>query len=427
MATAIINLTLVSIHAPRAGRDPRARTASEAAHVSIHAPRAGRDMMWMATVPRRRCFNPRAPRGARLAAQYRFLCADGFNPRAPRGARLAGADTGTRSRAVSIHAPRAGRDTCDGACRFHRSRFQSTRPARGATFHQLIHRGRGIVSIHAPRAGRDTIPSVLLTSTTLFQSTRPARGATCAAADGAEGDTVSIHAPRAGRDAILKLRIAPGVVSIHAPRAGRDPRHAGRCQDSGGFNPRAPRGARRTAVSVGTSFAAFQSTRPARGATTTNRPPNWRRMFQSTRPARGATCGEQPRTSARSCFNPRAPRGARRYAPFEVAAPWTVSIHAPRAGRDVSRERTSLGAICFNPRAPRGARRMSDWSAATLMAFQSTRPARGATALKGHGKRPFWFQSTRPARGATNSKGQYSFQERVSIHAPRAGRDDGLP
>ncbi len=55
--------------------------------VSIHAPRVGRDL-------RRGChrsgdtgFNPRAPRGARpqqVLARLILLC---FNPRAPRGAR----------------------------------------------------------------------------------------------------------------------------------------------------------------------------------------------------------------------------------------------------------------------------------------------------------------------------------------------------
>ena len=78
--------------------------------------------------------------------------------------------------------------------------FQSTRPARGATFDGIggfplvfisIHaprEGRDAVgltnysyshiSIHAPREGRDVFPSFVCAIISQFQSTRPARGAT---------------------------------------------------------------------------------------------------------------------------------------------------------------------------------------------------------------------------------------------------------
>ena len=56
---------LISIHAPRAGRDPISTIANAVGVISIHAPRAGRDYS------RRDCFH------------YRY---------------------------ISIHAPRAGRD-----------------------------------------------------------------------------------------------------------------------------------------------------------------------------------------------------------------------------------------------------------------------------------------------------------------------------
>ena len=63
-------------------------------------------------------------------------------------------------RAISIHAPRAGRDYRHGAEHFREITFQSTRPVRGAT--QLFHLRFWIalkISIHAPRAGRDYIIS----------------------------------------------------------------------------------------------------------------------------------------------------------------------------------------------------------------------------------------------------------------------------
>ena len=190
-------------------------------------------------------------------------------------------------------------------------------------------------------------------------------------------------------------------VSIHAPHAGRDgARHIRRVHD-GGFNPRAPCGARHTGFLNPTAIGAFQSTRPMRGATHglsqsycdrrvsihaphagrdgfldaplcfcisfNPRAPcgarlarslsaNAEREFQSTRPMRGATT---------ACTLSRSARG--------------VSIHAPHAGRD-SREQRRIGrSLSFNPRAPCGARparTIEDWVESE---FQSTRPMRGAT------------------------------------------------
>ena len=104
--------------------------------------------------------------------------------------------------------------------------FQSTRPARGATSILLPLRGNDVVSIHAPRAGRDIILSALSIPI-----------------------AVSIHAPRAGRDAKPFDLLTIIKVSIHAPRAGRDRAGSADSPSSSRFNPRAPRGARRTTAS----------------------------------------------------------------------------------------------------------------------------------------------------------------------------------
>ena len=101
-----------------------------------------------------------------------------------------------------------------------------------------------------------------------------------------------------------------------------------------------------------------------------------------------------------------------------------ISIHAPREGRDVK--------IALLDKA--------------ISIFQSTRPARGATAapkrkalvllisihapregrdrpVQGGDYDPA-FQSTRPARGATCTRSGSRLQARkISIHAPREGRD----
>ena len=60
-----------------------------------------------------------------------------------------------------------------------------------------------------------------------FQSTRPARGATYAPLDLKTDKFISIHAPREGRDQKLLLEKRAGIdISIHAPREGRDLRPA---------------------------------------------------------------------------------------------------------------------------------------------------------------------------------------------------------
>ena len=55
--------------------------------------------------------------------------------------------------------------------------------------------------------------------------------------------------------------------------------------------------------------------------------------FQSTRPARGATSETDPKRVGYH-FNPRAPRGARRWISENQAESVYISIHAPREVRD---------------------------------------------------------------------------------------------
>ena len=58
--------SVVSIHAPHAGRDDGGIKRRVACPVSIHAPHAGRDCHSASTPTKILCFNPRAPCGARL-------------------------------------------------------------------------------------------------------------------------------------------------------------------------------------------------------------------------------------------------------------------------------------------------------------------------------------------------------------------------
>ena len=103
-----------------------------------------------------------------------------------------------------------------------------------------------------------------------------------------------------------------------------------------------------------------------------------------------------------------------------------ISIHAPREGGDM---------LWLKNLPP-------------FRKFQSTPPARGATAAeprwysypvisihapreggdapsRNQRRRPLTFQSTPPARGATRSAGAARSERSISIHAPREGGDLG--
>ena len=79
-----------------------------------------------------------------------------------------------------------------------------------------------------------------------FQSTRPARGATDLVDGRCRWEIISIHAPREGRDEHRKPRLLAEIeISIHAPREGRDIKsEIDEWEVRTYFNPRAPRGAR---------------------------------------------------------------------------------------------------------------------------------------------------------------------------------------
>ena len=169
--------------------------------------------------------------------------------------------------------------------------FQSTRPARGATFWRAFLEATADISIHAPREGRDLRVS---------RSHTPAR----------------YFNPRAPRGARPSWTGSPSISSRNfnprAPRGARlvcDP-HSGRQHD---FNPRAPRGARqrRTHGQLRGGGISIHAPREGRDWVTITPDPN-DGTFQSTRPARGATDAQDLRPRRARNFNPRAPRGARR-------------------------------------------------------------------------------------------------------------------
>ena len=192
--------------------------------------------------------------------------------------------------------------------------FQSTRHVRGATERESAARWTEHVSIHAPRAGRDSSAFCLtrwrkcfnprapcgarpfigqyVPHYSGFQSTRPVRGATA-------------KNTRSWLETI---------VSIHAPRAGRDKRSSDHWQCSRCFNPRAPCGARRTKTTALSTSPCFNPRAPCGARRFMLIPFVPLTMFQSTRPVRGATAPHNHIIMQHLSFNPRAPCGARPFA-----------------------------------------------------------------------------------------------------------------
>ena len=233
------------------------------------------------------------------------------------------------------------------------------------------------------------------------------------------------------------------------------------------FNPRAPCGARRNLSAIGGGGQGFQSTRPVWGATLRLPVPRLPCRFQSTRP-RGARPlpplnlahqhrpfqSTRPRGARLSFPNARClslqfqstrPRGARHlivppnfsYSAFQSTRPaWGatsqdtgvqahkhISIRAPLVGRDDARCPTCRGCTNFNPRAPRGARPRAAAKDKDLAAFQSTRPAWGATQYLFLQLQSVQISihAPRVGRDAVHAVGIVRFC--ISIHAPRVGRD----
>ena len=193
---------------------------------------------------RSRYFNPRAPCGARHIVRHGLvLCFQFQSTRPMRGATSLSNRNAWANSAISIHAPRAGRDSSRRGRVCISLNFNPRAPcgARLLIVPQIRSpvyfnprapcgaRPRSRVHIPPqsyfnPRAPCGARPDTWRSSTPRrkFQSTRPVRGATVSATVTADQINISIHAPRAGRDGL---------------RPGGGPHR-------NDFNPRAPCGAR---------------------------------------------------------------------------------------------------------------------------------------------------------------------------------------
>ena len=133
-------------------------------------------------------------------------------------------------------------------------------------------------------------------------------------------------------------------------------------------------------------------------------------------------------TAWRLYFNPPAPCGAGRLPPRPSNRGRRISIHPPRAGRDLSAGLAEWIYHNFNPPAPCGAGRLCDCRQHDGGDnFNPPAPC-------GAGRESFirtlptiQFQSTRPVRGGTCWRVLCHNGSPISIHPPRAGRDYGIP
>ena len=134
-----------------------------------------------------------------------------------------------------------------------------------------------------------------------------------------------------------------------------------------------------------------------------------------------SVCNHRPCTTD---FNPPAPCGAGQHGLHTITVGNHFNPPAPcGAGRHGATDRIS-GKAYFNPPAPCGAGLVLTCRRLILIGFQSTRPVRGGTvAVEMHSTAPR-FQSTRPVRGGTSRRqGLQTHVSIISIHPPRAGRD----
>ena len=190
--------------------------------VSIHAPRAGRDAGMLHVVVAQSCFNPRAPCGARPRHPRRPSSLAGFNPRAPCGARPF-----QRSYAIFWTV------------------FQSTLPVRGATHQHRRGAGLFAVSIHAPRAGRDAPDVPMIASDQSFNPRAPCGARHPASIQGfRHTGCFNPRAPCGARpSSSLRLLLVMSFQSTRPVRGATFPPRSIAGQ-TGCFNPRAPCGAR---------------------------------------------------------------------------------------------------------------------------------------------------------------------------------------
>ena len=187
-----------------------------------------------------------------------------------------------------------------------------------------------------------------------------------------------------------------------APHAGRDRRIPGKMSHLRFQSTHPSRGATRSIYTYCLVFTIFQSTRPVRGATQQQGLTSDAGTISIRAPRAGRDAVRMTAFPDTADFNPRAPCGARPAETLAISDFIPISIRAPRAGRDPTICISWTAIIYFNPRAPCGARLPpGDRSASGVRDFNPRAPCGARPARNQVGLLTCTFQSARPVRGAT--------------------------
>ena len=193
------------------------------------------------------------------------------------------------------------------------------------------------------------------------------------------------------------------------------------------FNPRSPHGERpATRAATRCACIRFQSTLPARGATTGDHQKQAKKTFQSTLPARGATKGGAQALSPAPFQSTLPARGATVLGGASLCALRLISIHAPRTGSDAARRTPSSRQRKISIHAPRtGSDVFKSSRVPRQKEFQSTLPARGATKEQyPRAAALLNFNPRSPHGERQERKAERAEHRAISIHAPRTGSDN---
>ena len=208
-------------------------------------------------------------RGATRSSNLLHSFGVNFNPHSPRGERPKGQIPTWIRFDFNPHSPRGERPLLPAQLR-QATQFQSTLPARGATFCLYSMGSLRVISIHTPREGSDPKsggcsysadyfnphsprgerPQIwgMFLFGRLFQSTLPARGATAVCIPVRSSNDISIHTPREGSDQRMIHGVQMlGYFNPHSPR-GERPQGLMRRPGTVYFNPHSPRGERQSAL-----------------------------------------------------------------------------------------------------------------------------------------------------------------------------------
>ena len=173
------------------------------------------------------------------------------------------------------------------------------------------------------------------------------------------GRTISIHAPREGGDHQITETLCRGVQFQSTPPARGATSCCLQCPFLRTyFNPRPPRGGRPWQVfKQNLHSQRFQSTPPARGATKDIAYRTGASAISIHAPREGGDVLQVAAVHLFKHFNPRPPRGGRPHVFRPLPGLPVISIHAPREGGDTRLPAGRRSRAYFNPRPPRGGRR----------------------------------------------------------------------